>query len=159
MKNNQNKKFMLLAIKKAKEGIKSGQSPFGAIIVKGNKIISQAYNTVWKNTDITSHAEINAIRLACKKLKNINLKGCVIYSTCEPCPMCFSACHWAKISKIIFSTRINDAKKCGFSELFISNKKMKKIGKGPVKVKGDFLRKEGLEVFKLWTRQKNRRVY
>ena len=150
---------MLLAIKKAKAGIKSGQTPFGAALVKNGKVISQAHNTVWKNTDITGHAEINAIRQACKKLKSINLSGCVIYSTCEPCPMCFSAVHWAKISKIIFGTKIEDAKKCGFSELFISNKKMKKIGKSPVKIQGDFLRSENLELFKMWKKQKNRRVY
>ena len=153
------KKFMLLAIKKAKAGIKSNQTPFGAAIVKNGKVISQAHNTVWKNIDITVHAEINAIRLACKKLKSINLSGCEIYSTCEPCPMCFSACHWAKISKIIFGTKIEDAKKCGFSEFLISNKKMKKLGKSKIKIQGDFLRDENLELFKLWKSGKNRKVY
>ena len=159
MKNNLNKKFMLLTLYKAKEGVKKGQSPFGAVVVKNGKVISQAHNTVWKSTDITAHAEVNAIRLACKKLKSIELKNCVIYSTCEPCPMCFSAIHWAKISKIIYGTKIEDAKKCGFSELFISNKKMKKIGKSKVKIQGGFLRSENLELFKLWRKKENRRVY
>ncbi|MDD2703568.1 MAG: nucleoside deaminase, partial [Candidatus Omnitrophica bacterium] len=104
---------MRLAINKAVQGIRKGQTPFGACIVKGNRVISLAHNSVWRDTDITAHAEINAVRKACKKLKTIDLSGCVIYSTCEPCPMCFAACHWAGISAIIFGARIADARRSG----------------------------------------------
>ncbi len=154
-----NEKFMRLAINKAMQGIKKGQTPFGACIVKDGEIISCSHNVVWKNTDITAHAEINAIRTACRKLKGIDLSGCTIYSTCEPCPMCFTACHWAKIDKIIFGARIKDAQKFGFNECAISNKKMKQSGKSPIEIRGDFLRKENIDLFKLWFNQKNKKAY
>ncbi len=152
-------KFMRLAIEKARKGIMKGQTPFGACIVKGGKVVSCVHNTVWKTTDITSHAEIHAIRVACKKLRTIDLSGCILYSTCEPCPMCFSACHWAGISKIVYGARIEDAKRSGFSELTISNKRMKGFGNSPIKIVSDFLRQENLELFKLWSQQKDRRAY
>lgn len=156
---NLNEQHMKLAIDKAKEGIKRGQTPFGACIAKDEKIISCVHNTVWQSMDITAHAEIIAIREACKKLNMIDLSGCVMYSTCEPCPMCFCACHWAKISKIIYGTHIEDAKKLGFSELTISDEKMKLFGNSPIEVIGDFLRKENLELFKIWNGQENKRIY
>ena len=157
--NNTDEKFMRLAIEKAKEGIIKGQTPFGVCISKEGEAISCVHNIVWESMDITSHAEIHAIREACKKLNTVDLSGCVIYSTCEPCPMCFSACHWAKISKIIYGTRIEDAKKLGFSELTISNEKMKQLGNSPITIVGNILRDENLELFKLWSEQEIKRVY
>lgn len=150
---------MRLAIVKAKEGIEKGQTPFGACIVRDGEVISCAHNEVWKRMDITAHAEICAIREACKKLGTVDLSGCVIYSTCEPCPMCFSACHWAKISKIVYGARIEDAKKLGFSELTISNEEMKSQSNSSIEVIGDFLREEILELFKLWSKREDKRVY
>ncbi|MFA5386433.1 MAG: nucleoside deaminase [Candidatus Paceibacterota bacterium] len=147
--------FMGIAINKAKQGIKNGQNPFGACIVKNRKIIICAHNKVRRNKDITSHAEICAIRGACRKLKTVDLSGCVIYSTCEPCPMCFSACHWAKISKIVFGMRIEDSKRYGFDELTISNKKMKIVGGSPIKITGNIMRNESLELFKFLSKGKN----
>ncbi|OHB42168.1 MAG: tRNA-specific adenosine deaminase [Planctomycetes bacterium GWC2_39_26] len=152
-------KFMRLAINKAKQGIKQGQTPFGACISKDGEVISCVHNIVWESLDITAHAEISAIREACKKLNTVDLSGCVIYSTCEPCPMCFSACHWAKISKIIYGAQIEDAKKLGFSELTISNKEMKQLSDSPIEIVGNVLREENLELFKLWSEQENRRIY
>ena len=152
-------KFMRLAIEKARQGIKNGQTPFGVCITKGEEVISCVHNIVWESTDITAHAEVHAIREACKKLNTIDLTGCVIYSTCEPCPMCFSACHWAKISKIIHGARIEDAKELGFSELTISNEKIKKWGDSTIEIVGDVLREENLELFKFWSEQENKRIY
>lgn len=152
-------KYMRLAINKAKEGILDGQTPFGACIIKDKHVISCAHNNVWKNTDITAHAEIHAIREACKTLNTVDLSGCTIYSTCEPCPMCFSACHWAKISKIVYGARIEDALKIGFNELSIHSETMKKIGGSPVEIKGNFLREESLSLFALWLEQQNKRIY
>lgn len=151
--------FMLLAIDKTKQGIQNGQTPFGACIVKDGAIVSCVHNVVWESMDITAHAEIHAIREACKKLGTIDLSGCVIYSTCEPCPMCFSACHWAKISKIIYGVRIEDAKENGFNELTISNRLMKEIGHSPIEVIGGFLVEENLELFKMWSKLHNKKVY
>jgi len=152
-------KFMRLAIASAKQGIKKGQTPFGACIVKKGRVISCVHNIVWRSTDITAHAEVHAIRSACKKLNTIDLSGCLMYSTCEPCPMCFAACHWARLSKIIYGSRIADAKRYGFNELTLSNSKIKRLGKSPVKIVPDFLRGEALELFKLWSGQKNKRGY
>lgn len=152
-------KFMRLAINKAKQGIKQGQTPFGVCISKDGEVISCVHNIVWESLDITAHAEISAIREACKKLNTVDLSGCVIYSTCEPCPMCFSACHWAKISKIVYGAQIEDAKKLGFSELTISNKEMKELSDSPIEIVGNVLREENLELFKLWSEQENRRIY
>jgi len=153
------KKFMQLALEKAKEGIRKGQTPFGACIVKDSQMISCAHNLVWKNTDITAHAEINAIRMACKKLNSIDLKGSTIYCTTEPCPMCFSACHWAKISRIVYGTSIKDANKIGFNELTISSNKMKSLSHNNVRITGNFLRDECLELFNIWSHKKDKKPY
>lgn len=153
------KQFMRLAINKTKEGIQSGQTPFGACIVKDGEVVVCAHNVVWKTTDITAHAEINAIRQACKKLNTIDLSGCTIYSTTEPCPMCFSACHWAMISKIIFGTSIEDAKIAGFNELTIPNEKMKSWGMSNLEIVRGFLKEENLELFKTWLASKKMMSY
>lgn len=158
-KESSSNKFMRLAIKKAKEGASKGQSPFGACIVKKGKVIVSAHNIVWKTTDITAHAEVTAIREACKKLKTIDLSGCEIYTTTEPCPMCFSAIHWAKIKKLYSGTKIKDAKKAGFNELTVSNREMKKIGGSKVKIVEDFLKEECQEVFTDWLKVNKNKVY
>ncbi|MFO1519392.1 MAG: nucleoside deaminase [bacterium] len=151
--------YMRKAIAKAKEGIAQGQSPFGACIVKDNEVVALVHNQVWKSGDITAHAEVTAIREACRRLKAIDLSGAVIYSTCEPCPMCFSACHWARLSKIFFGSRIEDAKGLGFSELTISNETMKKWGESPIEIEGDLLRKESLKLFESWSRTRGNGSY
>lgn len=150
---------MRLAMRKALAGIRKGQTPFGAVIVKQGKVIACAHNTVWKSTDATAHAEINAIRAACRKLKSIDLSGCVIYSTCEPCPMCLSACHWARIKEIVFGCRIRDAAQAGFNELKIPSARLKKLGRAGFAIRGDFLRQECSLLFTLWKKQKNSRAY
>ncbi|MFQ5640441.1 MAG: nucleoside deaminase [bacterium] len=158
-KNMTDEKFMQLAIEKAREGLKSGQTPFGACIVKNNEVIACVHNEVWQSTDITAHAEVHAIRAACKKLNTVDLSGSTIYSTCEPCPMCFSACHWARISKIVFGARIEDAESAGFNELAISNQMMKQTGGSPVEIVGDFLRPENQALFREWINSEKKRVY
>jgi guanine deaminase len=151
--------YMRLAIRKTLEGIRKGQSPFGACIVKGGRIISCVHNTVWRSTDITAHAEIHAIRQACKKLGTIDLSGATIYSTCEPCPMCFSACHWARISTIVFGARIQDAARTGFHELGISNRRMKSLGGSSVRLIEGVLRQEAVNLFRMWRAQKRPKLY
>ena len=152
-------RFMVAALAVATEGIEAGQTPFGACVARDDKIITVAHNVVWCNTDITAHAEIQAIRAACRKLNTIDLAGCVIYSTCEPCPMCFAACHWARISKIVFGARIEDAEKAGFSELSISNEQMKTLGRSGIEIVGDFLRDECVRLFETWASSKDNRPY
>jgi tRNA(Arg) A34 adenosine deaminase TadA len=151
--------FMRLAFEKAKEGIENGQTPFGSCIVKDGAVVACAHNVVWLTTDITAHAEVNAIRQACKALGTIDLKGCVLYSTCEPCPMCFSAIHWAKIDRVVFGARIEDAQTAGFSELSIANETMKKLGGSPVQIDADFDRAANASLFTMWLNRSDRRVY
>ncbi len=150
---------MKRAVDKAKEGIANGQTPFGSCLVKERRVICVAHNQVWQDTDITAHAEIVAIREACRQLGTVDLSGCTLYATCEPCPMCFSACHWANISRLVFGARITDARKSGFNELTISTRKMKESGKSRLLIAGDVLRPENLELFALWAAREDKRVY
>lgn len=120
--------FMQQAITKTREGIALGNSPFGAVVVRGRVVISCAHNTVWPDTDPTAHAEINAIRLAARALASIDLSGCVMYTTCEPCPMCLSAIHWAKIDRVVYGATIADAAGSGFNELKVDAKELAEMG-------------------------------
>ncbi|MEW5757853.1 MAG: nucleoside deaminase [Candidatus Omnitrophota bacterium] len=148
---NKNHAFMQLAINEARKNLELlNGGPFGACIIKKGKILALSRNTVIKNNDPTSHAELNAIKITTKKLKNFNLSGCKIYSTTEPCPMCFSAIHWAKIDKIYYGTKIDDVKKLGFNELAIKNTLMKKLGKSKVKIYPKFMLKECKELLSDW---------
>jgi tRNA(Arg) A34 adenosine deaminase TadA len=152
--------FMRIAMEMARRGVESGQSPFGACIVNGDgRVIAQAHNEVVQNTDITAHAEIQAIRMACRTINSIDLTGCTIYSTCEPCPMCFSACHWARIQRVVFGAQITDAHEAGFNELTISNLKMRELGGSPVVVEGGCLSEENEAVFRAYIGLPNRIVY
>lgn len=157
MKEHLHKEFMEQAIAKAMEGIQKGQTPFGACIVRDKEIISCAHNQVWQDNDITAHAEVIAIRKACRKLKTIDLSQSILYSTCEPCPMCFAASHWARISMIVHGADINDAIEIGFNELRISNTALKKAGKIKLKLIRGILRGDNLKLFKLWQKQNSLR--
>lgn len=152
------KKFMKLAIKSAAEGIKKKDGgPFGACIVdKRGKIIAVAHNTVWKGPDATAHAEINAIRKACRKLKTIDLSGCTLYSTAEPCPMCFGAIHWAKMRKVYYGCTAKDAAAIGFDDKYIYDVIRGTAKKKQVKmIKLD--REECLQPFVKWKKLKGKR--
>jgi guanine deaminase len=151
------KDFMKEAIKEAYYGMRHNHGgPFGAVVVCKGKIVSRAHNCVLKTNDPTAHAEVNAIRKASRKLKRYNLSGCEIYTTAEPCPMCFSAIHWARIKKIYFGASIADAKKAGFNELEISAKDMKKHGKSKVELREKVLCKECTLPFKEYVKTKKR---
>jgi guanine deaminase len=151
---------MLAAIHSAQMGIRLGHGgPFGACIVRKGRIIVASHNTVVKSCDATCHAEINAIRAASKKLKTPFLEDTVIYSTTEPCPMCFAAIHWARIPKVVFGTSIADVKRRGFNELSIANSRLKKLGGSSVKIRKGFLRSKCLLMLQEWDSQDNKRVY
>lgn len=152
-------RFMRLAIAKAREGVEAGQSPFGACVVRDGKILALCHNEVWANVDITAHAEILAIREACRVTGSVNLKGGVVYSSCEPCPMCFSACHWARLEKIYFSVGIQDAQQLGFNEMPITNQRMKELGGSPVEIEAGLLRGEAEAVFQFWAQRSGARAY
>lgn len=143
-------KYMELVFRTVRLGIQQGQSPFAACIVKDGEILSYTNNTVFQSSDILAHAEINAIKSAAQKLGKMKLEGASIYCSCEPCPMCFTACHWAGISSIFYSTRISDAKAFGFNELLISNEIMISLSNSNIILHKDILRNEGLKLFKEW---------
>ena len=156
---NDNTHFMRLAIAKAMEGVEAAGSPFGACIVKDGEVVTCAHNVVWQTTDITAHAEVHAIREACSELGTIDLQGCAVYTTTEPCPMCFSAIHWAHCDRIVFGTSIADAQATGFRELTISNEQMKSLGGSDVVIEGGFLRKECLALFEAFNARPDKAVY
>lgn len=112
-------KFMEEAIRLSIESIKMGGGPFGAVIVRNNHIISTGVNSVTINNDPTAHAEIQAIRSACNRLKTINLSGCSIFTSCEPCPMCLGAIYWAHLDTVYYGNTKKDAHKTGFADEII----------------------------------------
>lgn len=124
--------------------------PFGACILRGGSVIAAARNTVLASRDPTCHAEINAIRLAARWLGTRELTGCTICSTTEPCPMCFSAIHWAGIGRIVYGTRIRDVARLGFRELTVSNHSLRRLGGSAVEIAGGVLRTEGLALLREW---------
>ena len=153
MKNNE---FIKKVIDISIKNVKNGGGPFGALIVKNNKIVSYGINDVTLKNDPTAHAEINAIRKAAKKLKTFDLKDCVIYSSCEPCPMCFSAIYWANIKKVYYVATRKEAAKYGFRDEKIYKELKNKI----VSIKMEKIENENKEVpFKLWNNQKNKIKY
>ena len=142
-------KFMQRAIELSIESVNIGGGPFGSVIVKENKIISEGSNEVTLINDPTAHGEIVAIRQACKSLNNFNLSGCELYSTCEPCPMCLSAIYWARLDKIYYANTREDAKYIDFDDSFIYLEIPKKIGDRKINMT-QMLRDEALKAFKIW---------
>ena len=151
--------YMRLAIQKAREGIAADQSPFGACIVRDGQILACEHNIVWRTTDSTAHAEVTAIRAACRAVNDVKLTGATIYSTTEPCPMCFAAIHWAGISRIVYGATIADAERAGFGELTLSNIEMKRIGGSPVQVSPPLLSTEAAKLFEEWLANPRHRSY
>ena len=150
---------MQLAINIALENIKGNKGgPFGALVVKDGKIIAKSPNTVTSSNDPTAHAEINAIRNACKELNTFDLSGCEIYSSCEPCPMCLSAIYWARISKLYYAADRFDAKNAGFDDSFIYNEISLKEKEKTIYIE-NIMKKEGQDPFELWKETDNKTQY
>jgi tRNA(Arg) A34 adenosine deaminase TadA len=157
MENN-HKKYMLEAIQLSHKNIKNGGGPFGAVIVKGNTIVSAAANSVTNDNDPTAHAEVNAIRKACAELSTVDLSGCVIYTSCEPCPMCLGAIYWAHIDKIFYANTKTDARNIGFDDSLIYNEIALPIEQRNI----EFVRllpDEALKVFVDWDKMDNKTTY
>ena len=143
-------KFMRVALDACRAGIERGQSPFGAVIVREGAILSATHNHVRLTTDATAHAEVHAIREACRVVGDIHLAGATIYATTEPCPMCFTAIHWARIGRIVYAARIADAADAGFNELPVANATLKQLGGSGVELVPDVLRDESVALFMRW---------
>jgi tRNA(Arg) A34 adenosine deaminase TadA len=150
---------MRQAIDKAGEGIATGQAPFGAVIVRGGQLICATHNSVWTETDPTAHAEVNAIRQAARILATIGLHGCEMYTTCEPCPMCLSAIHWAKLDRVVYGADIADAAAIGFSELKMPARELVAVAGSPLRVEGGLLADECRDLFRRWQQTPGHRSY
>lgn len=152
------RQFLSEAIKIARENIDQKGGPFGAVIVKEGEIIAKAGNRVTENNDPTAHAEILAIREASARLGNFNLKGCILYSSCEPCPMCLGAIYWARLDKVIFACDHEDAKAAGFDDTVIYREFAKPPGDRKLNMVQS-QREEGLEVFRKWNEKPDKEEY
>ena len=141
--------FMKRAIQLSIDSVKNGGGPFGAVIVKNDKIIAEGSNKVTSTNDPTAHGEIVAIREACKQLNNFNLNGCKIFSTAEPCPMCLSAIYWARIDEIYYANTRDDARKIDFDDSLIYSELQKNIDKRKIPMT-QMMRDEALKAFELW---------
>lgn len=126
-----------------------GGGPFGAVIERGGEIISACNNTVTPDNDPTAHAEVNAIREACRKLGTFNLSGCTLYTSCEPCPMCLSAAYWARVDRIYYAAGREDAAKAGFSDAFIYDELTLPLKERSIPIER-IMEQEGNEPFERW---------
>lgn len=115
-----NPEFLRRAIALATENVVAGKGgPFGAVIVKDGRIVGEGANSVTATNDPTAHGEVNAIRAACKALNTFALQGCELYTSCEPCPMCLAAAHWARLGAVYFGASAADAARAGFDDAFL----------------------------------------
>ncbi|MCK5782330.1 MAG: nucleoside deaminase [Flavobacteriales bacterium] len=147
------------AIKEADKGITNKEGgPFGAIVVKNGEIIARGNNKVTSTNDPTAHAEIVAIRNACKNLNSFQLDDCVIYSSCEPCPMCLGAIYWARPSKLIFAASRNDASDAGFDDSLIYREIALAPEKRLIETK-QILRDEAIIIFDKWIDSSDKTKY
>jgi len=150
--------FMIKAIELSIKSAETIGGPFGCVIVKENKIISEGSNKVTSTNDPTAHGEIVAIREACLKLNTFNLSGCELYSTCEPCPMCLSAIYWSHIDKIFYANTRDDAKNIDFDDSFIYSEINKKIEDRKIQMI-QMHRDEALKAFKIWNEKVDKIKY
>lgn len=130
----EHKTYINRAIELACNSAVSGGGPFGCVIVKDNKVIGEASNSVTKDNDPTAHAEVNAIRQACKALNTFDLSGSILYTSCEPCPMCLAACYWAHISEIYYAGDQHDAALANFDDNYIYEEFKKPMEERDIKV-------------------------
>lgn len=152
--------YMRAAIEAARDSVSRGAGgPFGACIVRDGEILSVSSNHVLIGHDPTAHAEVMAIRLACGALQTHLLEGADIYSTTEPCPMCFASLHWARVRRIFYGTNIDDVTQLGFNEMPLSNFQMRELGQSPIEIFPDFMRDECLELLEFWQGIESRRTY
>jgi tRNA(Arg) A34 adenosine deaminase TadA len=156
---NFDEKIMREAIALSAHGIHTKQGgPFGAIIVKNGEIIGRGFNQVTSTNDPTAHAEMVAIRDACKNIGDFSLEGATIYTSCEPCPMCFAAIYWARIQKVFYANTQADAEEIGFDDAFIYAEIAKKITERQIPFV-QIERNEALAVFKAWSNDQNKTCY
>ena len=154
----EHKDFMRQAIALAVENVRNNGGPFGAVIVKDGKVVATGVNRVTANNDPTAHAEVSAIRAACTKLGTFDLSGCVLYTSCEPCPMCLGAIYWAHIDKIYYGANQHDAAAADFDDSFIYRELELEPAKRHKPVE-NILRDEAIAPFDEWRAKSDRVEY
>jgi len=132
--------------------------PFGAVVVRGDSVVADGWNQVTSTTDPTAHAEVVAIRKACTALGSWSLAGCVLYSSCEPCPMCLAAAYWARVDRIVFAASRHDAAAIGFDDALIYEQLPLPVSQRQLPMQ-QMLQGEAVEVFKRWLQKPDRMQY
>lgn len=150
--------MMREAIRLADESVANGGGPFGAVIVKDGEIIAATSNRVTLDNDPTAHAEVNCIRMACKRLGTFDLSGCTIYTSCEPCPMYLGAIYWARIDRIFYGNNRQDAADIGFDDDFIYQELTRPMDNRSTPII-PILQDEALHSFRLWTEKTDKTEY
>ena len=146
---DRDKEFMRRAIALASESVRRGGGPFGAVIVKDGEVVAEGSNSVTLLNDPTAHAEVTAIREACRRLGTFHLEGCTVYTSCEPCPMCLGAIYWAGIKQIFYGNTRKDAADIGFADDFIYEETERPLEARRLPIR-PLLRDEAQESFRLW---------
>lgn len=149
---------MRYAVGLSVKNVEEGGGPFAALVVRDGKIISEAVNTVISDKDPTAHAEVNALRKAAEIIGDFHLENCILYTTCEPCPMCLGALYWAGITKVYYANSRGDAERYGFQDNHIYNEAAKPAGRRSVpfeRILGD----EAIEAFKRWDEKSDKILY
>src|ERR1700730_8044817 len=151
--------FMARALALSLENVRSGRGgPFGAVVVKDGEIIAEGMNCVTTTNDPTAHAEMVAIREACRKLQSFELPGCEIYSSCEPCPMCLGAIYWARPARVYFANSAADAAQAGFDDAFIYQQIALPRAEREIPFL-ELMREESLACFRAWAEKQDRIDY
>ena len=151
-------KFMQQAIDLSIDNVANGGGPFGAVIARDGEVIATGTNRVTADCDPTAHAEVNAIRAACAKLKSFKLTGCTIYTSCEPCPMCLSAIYWAGIERIFYGNTKQDAKQINFDDSFIYDQIALDYSERSIPCI-NIMREQALAGFRAWTAKVDKILY
>jgi tRNA(Arg) A34 adenosine deaminase TadA len=150
--------FLDLALELARASIESGGGPFGAVVVRGDRIVGRGQNRVVPHADPTAHAEVVAIRAAAAELRTHELVGCEIYTSCEPCPMCLGAIHWARLARVHYACHRADAAAAGFDDQAFYGELARPLGERAIPMVAEG-RERGLEVFRVWLARGDRRPY
>lgn len=155
----QDKHFMQHAIQLAEKGMRAKEGgPFGAVVVKDDKIIGEGWNRVTSTNDPTAHAEVMAIREACAYLYAFQLEDCTIYTSCEPCPMCLGAIYWARPKRVVYACNKQDAADIDFDDQFIYDEIAKEMDSRQIEF-SQLMQKEGKEVFNTWKNMDHKTLY
>lgn len=158
MTENDRMRFMREAIALSVESVANGGGPFGAVIVREGQVFAKASNSVTQTCDPTAHAEINAIRAACAKLRDFDLSGCAIFTSCEPCPMCLGAIYWARIDEIYYGNGKDDAAKIGFDDSLIYDQLRLPAEERTIRMTR-VLPREAMQAFRVWEQKADKVTY